>query len=143
MSYRSQHHRSRLAARFALLAMLLLVTGPLIGQLRAAGHTGHTGHTGHISHVGHTGHISHAGHTGHNSHAGHGDTQPQAAFGWHAQCGYCSLFQQVPVLMAMLPYVAPVASPAITAPVVATRRAHGGAAVFPQALTRAPPVLTR
>lgn len=131
MSYRSQHHRSRLAARFALLAMLLLVTGPLIGQLRAAGHTGHTGH------------ISHVGHTGHNSHAGHGDTQPQAAFGWHAQCGYCSLFQQVPVLMAMLPYVAPVASPAITAPVVATRRAHGGAAVFPQALTRAPPVLTR
>ncbi|WP_275286105.1 DUF2946 domain-containing protein [Halomonas elongata] len=132
MLHRFQHHRSRLAARFALLAMLLLVTGPLIGQVSAASSEVHAGHTTETSPR-----TAMAA----SSETGHHDAEPHAAvFCWQAQCGYCSLFQQMPVLMAMLPHVVPVASHAIMAPVVATRTAHGGPAVFPQALTRAPPI---
>ncbi|MDR5858003.1 DUF2946 domain-containing protein [Halomonas eurihalina] len=133
MLHRFQPHRSRLAARFALLGMLLLVIGPLIGQVSAAAGNGH-------DHAGHS--MSASSHMAMQAlgESDHGTSHHAAVLHWHAQCGYCSLFQQMPVLMAMLPHVVPVASHAITAPVVATRTAHGGPAVFPQALTRAPPV---
>ncbi|SHJ84963.1 DUF2946 domain-containing protein [Halomonas caseinilytica] len=133
MLHRFQHHRSRLAVRFALLAMLLLAIGPMIGQVSAAVGSGHD-HAGHSmsasSHM-----VMQA-----SGESDHGTPHHAAMHHWQVQCGYCSLFQQMPVLMAMLPRVAPVASHVITAPVVATRTAHGGPAVFPQALTRAPPI---
>ncbi|MDT8894410.1 DUF2946 domain-containing protein [Halomonas sp. I1] len=133
MLHRFQHHRSCRAARFALLAMLLLVIGPLIGQVSAADGGAHD-HAGHRMAASPQMAMSASDETGQHE-AGH----HAAVFCWQTQCGYCSLFQQMPVLMAMLPHVAPVASHVITAPVVATRTAHGGPAVFPQALTRAPP----
>ncbi|CBV43150.1 DUF2946 domain-containing protein [Halomonas elongata] len=139
MLHRFQHHRSRLFARFALLAMLLLVIGPLIGQVSAAGVHDHAGHT---THVGHTMETSPHMAMSASGETDHGTPHHAAVLHWQVQCGYCSLFQQMPVLMAMLPRVVPMASHAITAPVVATRTAHGGPAVFPQALTRAPPALS-
>ncbi|MDN3556591.1 DUF2946 domain-containing protein [Halomonas maura] len=124
------HRHSRPAARLALLAMLLLVAGPLVGQLSAAGQGQHAGHGADQTHRLHAPAAA-------TAEAPAGDA---AAAYWHAACGYCSLFQQMPVLSAMLPSVPPLPSRAITAPVMATRAAHGGPAVFPQAPTRAPPL---
>lgn len=122
-------HRLRSSARLALLAMWLVVAGPLIGQLSAAEQGDHGHHGGHGRHAGHP-----AGQM-----VSMAEESSSALLHWQMACGYCSLFQQMPVLSARLPRVAPVPSHAITAPVVATRAAHGGPAVFPQAPTRAPP----
>ncbi|MFG6176017.1 DUF2946 domain-containing protein [Halomonas sp. THAF12] len=141
--FHALHRHRRPVARLALLAMLLLVLGPLVGQLSASQRDHHAGHAS-----GGTAHGHHAGHHGASEmerHADHGMAMPAEARNaapearWHAACGYCTLFQQMPVLSAMLPSVPPLAAQAITAPVVATRAAHGGPAVFPQAPTRAPP----
>ncbi|KGE79319.1 DUF2946 domain-containing protein [Halomonas sp. ND22Bw] len=123
----------RSVARLALLAMWLVVAGPLIGQLSAAG----PGH--HVEH-----HHAQAHAAGHRVSTAEAPASTEggssaAVLHWQVACGYCTLFQQMPVLSALLPGVVPLASHAITAPVVATRAAHGGPAVFPQAPTRAPP----
>lgn len=151
-AFHALYRLRRPVARLALLAMLLLVLGPLVGQLSAAPRDHHAGHGAGMAEDSH-----HAGHPGagvveREHHADHAagvsasarsaearDVAPVAAH-WHAACGYCTLFQQMPVLSAMLPSVPPLAAQAITAPVVATRAAHGGPAVFPQAPTRAPPL---
>ncbi|MDR5890559.1 MULTISPECIES: DUF2946 domain-containing protein [Halomonas] len=116
----------RSVARLALLAMWLVVAGPLIGQFSAAERVQHG-----------------SGHHGMAHHEAMGQVAPSVADEAephrHEACGYCSLFQRMPVLSALLPGVVPLPSHAITAPVVATRAAHGGPAVFPQAPTRAPP----
>ncbi len=130
-------HR-RPAARLALLAMWLLVAGPLLGQLSAAEQGRHVGHP--LRHPGEQHHLG--GHPpGPMASTAEAPATVSTATALHRQvaCGYCMLFQQMPVLSAMLPRLVPVPSPAITAPVVATRAAHGGPAVFPQAPTRAPP----
>ncbi|MBB3141912.1 DUF2946 domain-containing protein [Halomonas organivorans] len=123
------HRHRRPAARLALLAMLLLVLGPLIGQLSAAERHHHAGHAMDMAKPGVMAMAVEADATASSS-----------THHWHPACGYCTLFQQMPVLSAMLPSVPPLAAQAITAPVVATRAAHGGPAVFPQAPTRAPPL---
>ncbi|MCK2184279.1 DUF2946 domain-containing protein [Halomonas getboli] len=123
--------RFRSPARLALLAMWLVVAGPLIGQLSAAGHAHHGG--AHLA-----GHRLGPAMSMAEAPASI-DGAAAAVLHWQVACGYCTLFQQMPVLSALLPSVAPVPSHAITAPVVATRAAHGGPAVFPQAPTRAPP----
>ncbi len=116
--------------------MLLLVLGPLIGQLSAVPRDHHA--AGEMVREPHAGHAVDLSASGMPPEAG--DTAGAPAAHWHPVCGYCSLFQQMPVLSAMLPSVSPLASHVITAPVVATRAAHGGPAVFPQAPTRAPPL---
>ncbi|WP_016855510.1 DUF2946 domain-containing protein [Halomonas smyrnensis] len=117
----------RSVARLALLAMWLVVAGPLIGQFSAAERAHHG--------AAHQGRHHEAMSRGASSVAMTNEAAPHR----HEACGYCSLFQRMPVLSALLPSVAPVPSHAITAPVVATRSPHGGPAVFPQAPTRAPP----
>lgn len=106
--------------------MLLLVTGPVIGQLSAFDKSGH-----------------------------HHSDVPMAAMApaphhtlggvidWHEQCGYCSLFQHFPVLTGVLPPMARMPLPIADEPSADTRSAHGSLAVFPHALTRAPPSADR
>ncbi|WP_447894567.1 DUF2946 family protein [Vreelandella sp. GE22] len=74
----------------ALVAMLLLLVGPLISQLQAH---------------------DHAHHGDHHEHSGLGhDGQPTAPsepiFTWFHECGYCSIWQQFPSAHALLPTIA-------------------------------------
>lgn len=124
--HRSGHRAHRHAVRLALVAMLLLLAGPIIGQLSAFGESG----------LGH-----HAG----ASMAHAADESIRAAphrakaASWHDQCGYCPLFQHCPVIAVALPKAARAPVPATAQPATATSAAHGSLATFPHALTRAPP----
>ncbi|WP_442488198.1 DUF2946 family protein [Halomonas litopenaei] len=138
--------RSRHAPWWALVAMCLVVLGPLIGQVSGQMHGQHAAHhkSGHAAHQmdGHAGHAT-------NSQAGHAirqpassdqpDPAPTAQQGLVDACGYCSLYQHVPVLTLLL-VLAALAGP-IRRQGVCHRpaRGHSRPAVFPQALTRAPP----
>ncbi|TDX29353.1 DUF2946 family protein [Modicisalibacter xianhensis] len=126
-----RHHARayRHAVHLALIAMLLLVTGPVIGQLSAFGEPGHHSHAG-------------ASMPTLSSPPAHQSQLPET-LGWHEQCGYCSLFHHSPVLSGALPAVAHTFLLAAGEPLAATRPAHGGLAIFPHALTRAPPVVVR
>lgn len=116
----------RYAARLALIAMLLLVTGPVIGQLSAFGESGH--HQPDVSMPT----MAHA--------ASPAQHHPLSnVIGWHEQCGYCSLYQHFPVLAGILPPVAHMPLLAAAVQAADTHSAYGRLTVFPHALTRAPP----
>ncbi|MHB0775101.1 DUF2946 family protein [Halomonas sp. WWR20] len=121
------HHRPvrpcRHPAYLALLAMLLLVAGPAIGQFSAFDRAGHEHHAGQVS-----------------SAQSSAESSFSKAVSWHEQCGYCSLFYHCPVLDVALPQVARDPLLAMLAPSAATRSAQGNLTVFPHALTRAPPL---
>lgn len=123
----------RHAAYLALTAMLLLMAGPVIGQFSAYDASGHGQHS--KSSIPTMEQTATASSTGGHS--------PLKVLSWHEQCNYCLLFYHCPVLSAVLPPVVHEASIAAVGPIVATRLAHGHLAVFPHALTRAPPIATR
>ena len=115
--------------------MCLVVLGPLIGQVSGQMHGHHAAH--HIS--GDAGLLT-ASHTNShaNSHTGHATDQ---GIGLADACGYCSLYQHVPVLTLLL-VLAALAGPIYRQGVRhRPARGHSRPAVFPQALTRAPPPL--
>ncbi|WP_168380891.1 DUF2946 family protein [Modicisalibacter radicis] len=113
------------AIYLALLAMLLVLVGPIVGQLCAYGEPHHTAHGSRDGHA--VGMASSAAE--HHS----------PARDWHTQCGYCSLLLHVPVLDGVVPRIERQAQGVEDARVAAVRAAHGAPALFPHALTRAPP----
>lgn len=124
--HRSGHRPHRLAARLALVAMLLLLVGPVIGQLSAFGESAHGHHAGTP--------MAHAA-----DESARADAHRTKAASWLDPCGYCSLFQHCPVIADALPRAARASVPATAQPATAPCAAHGSLAVFPHALTRAPP----
>ncbi|MFC3291644.1 DUF2946 domain-containing protein [Modicisalibacter luteus] len=129
---RRRHARTyRHAVSLALIAMLLLVTGPVIGQLSAFDDLGHHLHSD----------ASRSAMTSATTSAQHPPLSE--AIGWHAQCGYCSLFQHFPVLPGALTPAARLALWAAGQPLASPQAAHGHLAVFPNALSRAPPAIFR
>ncbi|SOC51904.1 Protein of unknown function [Chromohalobacter canadensis] len=115
----------RFTAWLSLLAMLLVVCGPVIGQASAS-----------LRHGAMPAHGMMHAEVGHASHS-RGD--PVTTIGLHDQCPYCSLFGHFPVIEG-----ASTASLSDNATVVAPRvpRVLASQAVtttFPNALTRAPP----
>ncbi|MBY5924904.1 MULTISPECIES: DUF2946 family protein [unclassified Halomonas] len=137
--------RSRHALWWALVAMCLVVLGPLIGQV--SGHTGGQMHGHHAAHptsadagvltAHHTSshssrHISRQA----NSHKGHATDQ---GIGLADACGYCSLYQHVPVLTLLLVLAALAGPVRRQGARHRPARGHSRPAIFPQALTRAPP----
>lgn len=125
--------------------MCLMVLGPLIGQVsgQVSGQTGGPMHGHHAAHhiSGDPGLLSDSHTSSHtsshaNSHTGHATDH---GLGLADACGYCSLYQHVPVLTLLLVLAALVGP--IHRQGVRHRPAHGHSrpAVFPQALTRAPP----
>ena len=109
--------------------MLLLVTGPVIGQLSAFGESRHHHHAS-VS-------MSSMASPSAEHHSLSG------VLGWHEQCDYCSLFQHFPVLTGVLSFLARIPPLGVGEPVARTRSAYGDLAVFPHALTRAPPASVR
>ncbi|WP_447554468.1 DUF2946 family protein [Vreelandella sp. EE22] len=93
----SRWYRSALHA--ALVAMLLLLVGPLISQLQAGHHHHQDGH--HEHHHGDS--VSHHEHS--RQYAGP-VTPSEPIFTWFHECGYCSLWQQFPSAHALLPAIA-------------------------------------
>lgn len=125
--------------------MCLVVLGPLIGQV--SGQTGGQVHGHHAAHhisgdpglltATHTSsHTSSHTRNHANSHTGHATDH---GVGLADACGYCSLYQHVPVLTLLLVLTA-LAGPIYRQGVRhRPARGHSRPAVFPQALTRAPP----
>lgn len=129
MPLRRHAQAYRHAVSLALIAMLLLVTGPVIGQLSAFGEPGHHPH-------------SDASMSAMTSAPAHHHPLSEA-IGWHEQCDYCSLFQHFPVLSGALLPLARHALWIAGQPLASPRAAYGHLAVFPHALTRAPPATFR
>ncbi|WP_447956613.1 DUF2946 family protein [Vreelandella sp. EE7] len=89
-------HWYRIALCMALVAMLLLLVGPLISQLQAHDHAHHGDHHAH----------SGLGHEGHHAHHGQPPAPTEPIFTWFHECGYCSIWQQFPSAHALLPTIA-------------------------------------
>lgn len=111
----------RQAACLALLAMLLAVTGPLIGQASAVAHAGHHPVAAMPAHAPAT--------TDHET----------AVFTWHDQCGYCLLFQHCPVLDIGLAPIAPPSQGPLDQPAGMPQAAQDTPALSSHAPPRAPP----
>ncbi|GAB2800499.1 hypothetical protein GCM10027040_30050 [Halomonas shantousis] len=107
--------------------MLLLMMGPVIGQLSAFDRVKPAHHSG-IS----TSAVNKPA-------TAFASLHTKAVFSWHQQCDYCSLFQHVPVLETALPQTTQASPPASSQRLTAIRLGYGTLAVFPHALTRAPP----
>ncbi|MGQ7248672.1 DUF2946 domain-containing protein [Halomonas sp. V046] len=145
MPYTLRRRFSNRAYHWALMAMLLVVLGPLAGQASEAllGSHSHP-HAAHKD-LPRTISASSVAPTGtpyihpHAANRGSTSSSDHAAQGLHDACGYCSLFKLVPVLYALLPGVAPVRD-RTSAPTPRRQLVgHGDPAVFPNAQTRAPP----
>ncbi len=114
-----------LAAWLALFAMLLSSITPVISQSLAATH----GNTSLVAEAQYCGQAP-------NAEMGLGDVAA-----WHDACGYCTLASACPMVLAVCASVVAVAqAPALPVP-SADDAVPPSAAVYPHALTRAPPVL--
>ncbi|MDW5376426.1 DUF2946 family protein [Halomonas sp. HP20-15] len=110
------------ATYLALLAMVLVLIGQLVGQLCAYGEPARTG--------------DHAM----GMEASVAAEHPSPAQSWHIQCGYCSLLLHVPILDGVVVELGHTHQGMGSMPVAALRAAHGDPGLFPHALTRAPPI---
>ncbi|MBZ9558915.1 MULTISPECIES: DUF2946 family protein [Modicisalibacter] len=117
-------HALRQAASCALLAMLLVVFGPLIGQLSGAAHATHGDAPRGIA----------------TAHEARIADHPAGVFAWHDACGYCTLFQHCPVLDVALPPAATASLAPLDQPAGAPRVAHATPALAAHAPPRAPPI---
>lgn len=120
-------YRAVALARIGLLAMMLLIFGPLVGQLNAEPHSSSLspswvcGDDVQTSSMGH-----------------HGADHEHM---WYEQCEYCSLVQHFPFLSHHIPQYASVTLPALSGEVASIRSAHVSDALFLHAPNRAPPSL--
>ncbi|MFC0267857.1 DUF2946 domain-containing protein [Kushneria aurantia] len=125
------------AARLALAALLIIFIAPVVSQSLAALNTS-APHAGAMSHGHH--HQSASDH-GHHHHTAAADDDGSTG-GVHANfdsCGYCSLLSHFPLAAQRDFFLPPERAGPHAAPIMAIRVGHGRSAVFPNALSRAPP----
>lgn len=119
--------RRRTAALLALVAMAMLFLGPLISQVESAER--HHGMAG----------MSHSGMPGMMP---MGEMPKAAVFHWFDQCGYCSLWQHFPTAHIHVPAVARDALKPAGRRIQSPVSSAADAPTFPNALSRAPPMLS-
>ncbi|MDH4655894.1 DUF2946 domain-containing protein [Pseudomonas sp. JS3066] len=124
MTYGRARHRG---AWLGLLAMLLVLVGPLVSQARDMGQGGVPAWMDELACA-----------TDHGA-PGHEPSMPSHEMSW-AKCGYCTLLLNSPALTQAGLHGLDLAGLANPQPALATLSGHGGRAIFPGALTRAPPV---
>lgn len=108
--------------------MLLVLVGPLVSQAREMGQAGVPGWMDELACA-----------TEHSA-PGHDSTMPGHEMSW-AKCGYCTLLFNSPALSPDTLHGLDLADLTTAPPTPATQSGHGSRAVFPGALTRAPPAL--
>ncbi|MFZ6047877.1 DUF2946 domain-containing protein [Pseudomonas sp. CR3202] len=124
MTYGTARQRG---AWLGLLAMLLVFVGPLVSQARDMGQAGVPAWMGELACS-----TEHSG-------PSHQPAMPEHELSW-AKCGYCTLLFNSPALGSTAPHGLALADAASPQPTPETQAGHRSQAVFPGALTRAPPV---
>ncbi|MDE3739369.1 MULTISPECIES: DUF2946 domain-containing protein [Pseudomonas] len=121
------HGRARQrGAWLGLLAMLLLFVGPLVSQARDMGPGGAPAWMDELACA-----------TDHSA-PSHEPSMPSHEMSW-AKCGYCTLLFNSPALSPNALHGLVLTDLALPVPIAATQAGHGSRAIFPGALTRAPP----
>ncbi|WOD08371.1 DUF2946 domain-containing protein [Marinomonas sp. GJ51-6] len=115
-------------ARLGLVAMTLLVFGPLVGQLTASPMSSHMEMMDGSSH-------EHE----HHSHHSHHEHNANMVHDWNEQCGYCTLLEHFPFLNIFVPTFEKIGYSTIQAPIEFTRSIFGSINLYVLALKRAPP----
>ncbi|WP_069086338.1 DUF2946 domain-containing protein [Pseudomonas sp. TCU-HL1] len=113
-------------AWLGLLAMLLVLVGPLVSQARDMAPVGVPPWMGELACA-----TEHGG-------PGHQPVMPDHEMSW-AKCGYCTLLFNSPALNPASLHGLDLAGLASPQAALAPRAGHAAQAVFPGALTRAPP----
>lgn len=109
------------------MAMLLVLVGPLVSQARDMGQGGVPVWMDELACA------------TDQSAPGHEPSMPSHEMSW-AKCGYCTLLFNSPALNPASLHGLDLVGLASPQPGLASLSGHGGRAVFPGALTRAPPV---
>jgi len=122
---------SRSAVWVALFAMLMVFAGPLISQSTPMAHSMNMGDMAMPMHHDHGARSPNP----HASQPSNGDLHPL----WE-KCGYCNLMLHCPALPQTLSLLTAAATPLARAEHYFTRAGHARQAIFPGALTRAPPL---
>jgi hypothetical protein len=127
---------SRSAVWIALFAMLMVFAGPLISQSTPMAHSMNMGAMA-MGDMAMPMHHDHGAKPPNrlDSQPGNGDLHPL----WE-KCGYCNLMLHCPALPQTLSVLTAAATPLARAEHYFTRAGHARQAIFPGALTRAPPL---